>query len=44
MVGGNIHEEQISTIADHTIGELESFIFYFLGFDLYLFSRMLMEI
>ena len=24
MVGGNIHEEQIATIADHTIGELVS--------------------
>lgn len=22
MVGGNIHEDQIATIADHTIGEL----------------------
>lgn len=22
MVGGNIHEEEIATIADHTIGEL----------------------
>ncbi|CAF0939235.1 unnamed protein product [Didymodactylos carnosus] len=24
MVGGNIHDEQIATIADHTIGELDS--------------------
>jgi Ca2+-binding EF-hand superfamily protein len=22
MVGGNIHDDQIATIADHTIGEL----------------------
>jgi hypothetical protein len=28
MVGGNIHEEQISTIADHTIGELVFFFLY----------------
>lgn len=24
MVGGNIHDDQIATIADHTIGELVS--------------------
>jgi Ca2+-binding EF-hand superfamily protein len=24
MVGGNIHEDQIAAIADHTIGELDS--------------------
>jgi hypothetical protein len=24
MVGGNIHEDQITAIADHTIGELVS--------------------
>ena len=24
MVGGNIHEDQIATIADHTISELDS--------------------
>ncbi|CAF4544835.1 unnamed protein product [Rotaria socialis] len=23
MVGGNIHDDQIATIADHTIGELD---------------------
>lgn len=29
QVGGNIHEEQISTIADHTIGELVKYEFCF---------------
>lgn len=29
MVGGNIHDDQIATIADHTIGELVGLIFEF---------------
>lgn len=38
MVGGNIHEDQIAMIADHTIGELvttpnqEIFLHLFLGY------------
>ncbi len=38
MVGGNIHEEQISTIADHTIGELVNFDLKFF-YDYYLFLQ-----
>jgi Ca2+-binding EF-hand superfamily protein len=45
MVGGNIHDDQIATIADHTIGELVIELIkksHFYYFDL--FFRMEMGI
>jgi hypothetical protein len=38
MVGGNIHDDQIATIADHTIGELviEKHLFFIIS--IYVFS------